>query len=192
MKTRMQPIDHIWSKLPRVVRDLGVQLKNVQVRAGDGGPRDRARQDPARGRQGPVDAPRPQRGRPRHRGPRRARSAAGKPAEGVLTLRARSTRAARSWSRSPTTAPASTPSKLGGKAVERGLVTADQLRPDEPGRHPAADLPARASRRRQRSPTSPAAVSAWTSSRPTSRPSAAPSRSSPRSAAARSAGCASR
>ena len=23
MKTRMQPIDHIWSKLPRVVRDLG-------------------------------------------------------------------------------------------------------------------------------------------------------------------------
>jgi two-component system chemotaxis sensor kinase CheA len=27
MKTRMQPIDHIWSKLPRVVRDLGLQLK---------------------------------------------------------------------------------------------------------------------------------------------------------------------
>jgi two-component system chemotaxis sensor kinase CheA len=27
MKTRMQPIDHIWSKLPRVVRDLGMQLK---------------------------------------------------------------------------------------------------------------------------------------------------------------------
>ena len=25
MKTRMQPIDHIWSKLPRVVRDLGLQ-----------------------------------------------------------------------------------------------------------------------------------------------------------------------
>ena len=23
MKTRMQPIDHLWSKLPRVVRDLG-------------------------------------------------------------------------------------------------------------------------------------------------------------------------
>ena len=27
MKTRMQPIDHIWSKLPRVVRDLGMQLQ---------------------------------------------------------------------------------------------------------------------------------------------------------------------
>jgi two-component system chemotaxis sensor kinase CheA len=25
MKTRMQPIDHLWSKLPRVVRDLGAQ-----------------------------------------------------------------------------------------------------------------------------------------------------------------------
>ncbi|MCW2526870.1 MAG: CheA signal transduction histidine kinase, partial [Pseudonocardiales bacterium] len=26
MRTRMQPIDHVWSKLPRVVRDLGSQL----------------------------------------------------------------------------------------------------------------------------------------------------------------------
>jgi two-component system chemotaxis sensor kinase CheA len=26
MRTRMQPIDHVWSKLPRVVRDLGAQL----------------------------------------------------------------------------------------------------------------------------------------------------------------------
>ncbi|WP_298988723.1 chemotaxis protein CheW [uncultured Pseudokineococcus sp.] len=26
MQTRMQPIDHVWSKLPRVVRDLGAQL----------------------------------------------------------------------------------------------------------------------------------------------------------------------
>jgi two-component system chemotaxis sensor kinase CheA len=26
MRTRMQPIDHIWAKLPRVVRDLGAQL----------------------------------------------------------------------------------------------------------------------------------------------------------------------
>ena len=31
MKTRMQPIDHIWSKLPRVVRDLGLQC-GKQVR----------------------------------------------------------------------------------------------------------------------------------------------------------------
>src|SRR5664279_2895917 len=26
MRTRMQPIDHVWSKLPRVVRDLSTQL----------------------------------------------------------------------------------------------------------------------------------------------------------------------
>lgn len=33
MKTRMQPIDHVWSKLPRVVRDLSVLLgKDVQLR----------------------------------------------------------------------------------------------------------------------------------------------------------------
>ena len=32
MKTRMQPIDHIWSKLPRVVRDLGLQCgKKVRL-----------------------------------------------------------------------------------------------------------------------------------------------------------------
>ena len=32
MKTRMQPIDHIWSKLPRVVRDLGIQCgKSVRL-----------------------------------------------------------------------------------------------------------------------------------------------------------------
>jgi two-component system chemotaxis sensor kinase CheA len=32
MKTRMQPIDHLWSKLPRVVRDLGAILgKQVQL-----------------------------------------------------------------------------------------------------------------------------------------------------------------
>ena len=32
MKTRMQPIDHIWSKLPRVVRDLSNSLgKQVEL-----------------------------------------------------------------------------------------------------------------------------------------------------------------
>ena len=31
MKTRMQPIDHLWTKLPRVVRDLASQC-GKQVR----------------------------------------------------------------------------------------------------------------------------------------------------------------
>ena len=51
------------------------------------------------------------------------------------------------------------------------------------GRQP--DLPARLLDRRRRSPTSPAAASAWTSSRPTSRRSAARSTSRAASAAAR-------
>jgi two-component system chemotaxis sensor kinase CheA len=40
MRTRMQPIDHIWSKLPRVVRDLGAQLGRsvrLEMEGGDTG-----------------------------------------------------------------------------------------------------------------------------------------------------------
>src|SRR5439155_24071434 len=36
MKTRMQPIDHIWSKLPRVVRDLGMQRRKSVRREMEG------------------------------------------------------------------------------------------------------------------------------------------------------------
>jgi two-component system chemotaxis sensor kinase CheA len=86
MKTRMQPIDHLWSKLPRVVRDLGAQC-GKQVRLAMVGKEtelDRslleAVKDPLthlvrnavdHGLETPAD-----------------RVAAGKPAEGVLTLRA--------------------------------------------------------------------------------------------------------
>lgn len=37
MKTRMQPIDHLWAKLPRVVRDLGTQFSKTVVLEMDGG-----------------------------------------------------------------------------------------------------------------------------------------------------------
>ena len=86
MKTRMQPIDHLWSKLPRVVRDLGAQC-GKQVRLAMVGKEtelDRtlleAVKDPLthlvrnavdHGLESAAD-----------------RVAAGKPAEGVLTLRA--------------------------------------------------------------------------------------------------------
>ncbi len=86
MKTRMQPIDHLWSKLPRVVRDLGSQC-GKQVRLAMVGREtelDRtlleAVKDPLthlvrnavdHGLETGVE-----------------RRAAGKPAEGVLTLRA--------------------------------------------------------------------------------------------------------
>ena len=71
MKTRMQPIDHIWSKLPRVVRDLSQSLRQAGP-AGHGGQGDRAGPQPAGGGQGPADPPGAQRGRPRHRGAGRA------------------------------------------------------------------------------------------------------------------------
>ena len=87
-----------------------------------------------------------------------------------------STRAARSTSRSPTTAPASTRRRSRRKALERGLVSPTQAAAHEPTATSSnLDLPARLLDGRRRSRTSPAAASAWTSSRPTSRRSAAPS-----------------
>jgi two-component system chemotaxis sensor kinase CheA len=86
MRTRMQPIDHLWSKLPRVVRDLGTQC-GKQVRLAMTGKEtelDRslleAVKDPLthlvrnavdHGLESPAE-----------------RAAAGKPPEGLLTLRA--------------------------------------------------------------------------------------------------------
>ncbi|GAB3598122.1 hypothetical protein GCM10027446_27530 [Angustibacter peucedani] len=86
MKTRMQPVDHLWSKLPRVVRDLGAQCgKQVRLEmVGRETELDRtlleAVKDPLthlvrnavdHGLEDPA-----------------ARAAAGKPAEGLLLLRA--------------------------------------------------------------------------------------------------------
>ena len=86
MKTRMQPIDNVWNKLPRVVRDLGVSCgKTVRLHMeGRETELDKtileAIKDPLthvvrnavdHGIEKPAD-----------------RAAAGKPAEGVLTLRA--------------------------------------------------------------------------------------------------------
>lgn len=86
MKTRMQPIDHLWSKLPRVVRDLGSQCgkKVALAMVGRETELDRSLlesvKDPLthlvrnavdHGLESPE-----------------ARVAAGKPAEGTLTLRA--------------------------------------------------------------------------------------------------------
>ena len=54
MKTRMQPIGHAWAKLPRLVRDLGVEL-GKRHRAGHARRRDRARPPGAGADQGPAD-----------------------------------------------------------------------------------------------------------------------------------------
>lgn len=86
MKTRMQPIDHLWSKLPRVVRDLGAACDKVVSLAMVGRETELDRsllesvKDPLTHLvRNAVDhgLERPE-----------ERVAAGKPAEGVLTLRA--------------------------------------------------------------------------------------------------------
>ena len=124
MKTRMQPIDHIWSKLPRVVRDLGLQCgKSVRLEMeGRETELDKtlleAVKDPLthlvrnsvdHGIEEPA-----------------ARKAAGKAAEGVLTLRARH-ESGQVVVEVADDGAGIDPAKLGAKAVQRGLVTPDAL-----------------------------------------------------------------
>ncbi len=124
MKTRMQPIDHIWSKLPRVVRDLGIQCgKNVRLEMeGKDTELDKtlleAVKDPLTHLvRNSVDhgIERPDK-----------RKAAGKPTEGVLTLRAKH-ESGQVVVEVADDGGGIDPAKLGAKAVERGLVTADAL-----------------------------------------------------------------
>jgi two-component system chemotaxis sensor kinase CheA len=124
MKTRMQPIDHIWSKLPRVVRDLGLQCgKSVRLEMeGRETELDKtlleAVKDPLthlvrnsvdHGVESPAE-----------------RLAAGKPAEGVLTLRARH-ESGQVVVEVADDGAGIDPARIGAKAVERGLLTADAL-----------------------------------------------------------------
>jgi two-component system chemotaxis sensor kinase CheA len=120
----MQPIDHIWSKLPRVVRDLGLQLKkNIRLEMeGRETELDKtlleAVKDPLTHLvRNSVD-----------HGIEAAdiRVKAGKPAEGVLTLRARH-ESGQVVVEVADDGAGIDPVKLGAKAVERGLVTAAQL-----------------------------------------------------------------
>jgi two-component system, chemotaxis family, sensor kinase CheA len=124
MKTRMQPIDHIWSKLPRVVRDLGLQLKKSISLEMEGRETEldktllEAVKDPLthlvrnsvdHGIETPEE-----------------RRRAGKPAEGVLTLRARH-ESGQVVVEVADDGAGIDPAKLGAKAVQRGLLTAEAL-----------------------------------------------------------------
>jgi two-component system chemotaxis sensor kinase CheA len=124
MKTRMQPIDHIWSKLPRVVRDLGIQCgKSVRLdMEGKDTELDKtlleAVKDPLTHLvRNSVD-----------HGIEKAdaRKAAGKPAEGVLTLRAKH-ESGQVVVEVADDGAGIDPVELGQKAVERGLITVAQL-----------------------------------------------------------------
>ncbi|WP_369259583.1 chemotaxis protein CheA [Geodermatophilus amargosae] len=124
MKTRMQPIDHIWSKLPRVVRDLGIQCgKTVRLEMeGRDTELDKtlleAVKDPLthlvrNSVDHGIESP-------------DRRRAAGKSPEGVLTLRAKH-ESGQVVVEVADDGAGIDPVKIGAKAVERGLVTADQL-----------------------------------------------------------------
>jgi two-component system chemotaxis sensor kinase CheA len=124
MKTRMQPIGNVWSKLPRIVRDLGVAC-NRQVRLEMEGAETEldktlleAVKDPLTHLvRNAVD-----------HGIETAedRIAAGKPAEGVLTLRAFH-ESGQVNIEIRDDGQGIDPARVGAKALERGLVTRDQL-----------------------------------------------------------------
>ncbi|MGY2080655.1 chemotaxis protein CheA [Modestobacter sp. SYSU DS0657] len=124
MKTRMQPIDHIWSKLPRVVRDLGLQCgKSVRLEMeGRDTELDKtlleAVKDPLTHLvRNSVD---------HGIEPAAGRSAAGKPTEGVLTLRSRH-ESGQVVVEVADDGAGIDPAKIGAKAVEKGLLTSDAL-----------------------------------------------------------------
>ncbi|WP_235564774.1 chemotaxis protein CheA [Modestobacter sp. Leaf380] len=124
MKTRMQPIDHIWSKLPRVVRDLGQQCGKQVRLAMEGNETEldktllEAVKDPLthlvrNSVDHGIETP-------------EARRAAGKPADGVLSLRARH-ESGQVVVEVADDGGGIDAARVGAKAVERGLVTADAL-----------------------------------------------------------------
>ncbi|MGE3811773.1 MAG: chemotaxis protein CheW [Candidatus Nanopelagicales bacterium] len=124
MKTRMQPIEGVWSRLPRVVRDLGAQCgKQVKlVMEGRETELDRtlleAVKDPLthlvrnavdHGLETPAD-----------------RVAAGKPAEGTLTLKAYH-ESGQVVVEVSDDGRGMDPVRIGSKAVDNGLVSREQL-----------------------------------------------------------------
>src|SRR4051794_32625616 len=124
MKTRMQPIDHIWSKLPRVVRDLGLQLKKTIRLEMEGRDTEldktllEAVKDPLTHLvRNSVD---------HGIEPADVRKANGKPADGVLTLRAKH-ESGQVVVEVADDGAGIDPAQIGAKAVERGLITADAL-----------------------------------------------------------------
>ena len=148
MKTRMQPIEHVWSKMPRIVRDLAAACgREVQLEmAGGDTELDRglleAVKDPLTHLvRNAVD---------HGIEPADARLAAGKPARGRAARCGRTTRAARSSSRWRDDGRGIDPERVGAKAVEKGLRTADQLAADEHRRAAPAAVPAGLLHRRGR------------------------------------------
>jgi len=124
MKTRMQPIDHIWSKMPRIVRDLAAACAREVRLEMVGGDTELDRsllesvKDPLthlvrnavdHGIESPA-----------------TRTASGKPSTGVLTLRAYHA-GGQVMVEVRDDGAGIDPQKVAAKALERGLKTAEQL-----------------------------------------------------------------
>ncbi|WP_222195767.1 chemotaxis protein CheA [Modestobacter italicus] len=124
MKTRMQPIDHIWSKLPRVVRDLGLQLqKNIRLEMeGKDTELDKTLLEAVKDPLTHLVRNSVDHGIEDTAG----RIAAGKPAEGVLTLRSRH-ESGQVVVEVADDGAGIDPVKIGNKAVEKGIITADAM-----------------------------------------------------------------
>jgi two-component system chemotaxis sensor kinase CheA len=124
MKTRMQPIDHIWSKLPRVVRDLGLQCgKSVRLEMeGRETELDKTLLEAVKDPLTHLVRNSVDHGIEAAAG----RAAAGKGTEGVLTLRARH-ESGQVVVEVADDGAGIDPVKIGAKAVERGLLTPDAL-----------------------------------------------------------------
>ena len=124
MKARMQPIDSVWSKLPRIVRDLGVYV-GKQVRLELTGAETELDRSVIEAIKDPlthlvrnaidhgIETP-------------DVRVARGKPVEGRLSLRAFHDGGQVNLEITDDGAGID-PAKIGAKAIERGLVTVDQL-----------------------------------------------------------------
>jgi two-component system, chemotaxis family, sensor kinase CheA len=124
MKTRMQPVDSVWSKLPRVVRDLAKQCGR-QVRVEMQGRETELDRSVLEAIKDPLTHL--VRNAVDHGiEPPEAREAAGKPAEGTLMLRAYH-EAGQVHLEIIDDGGGIDPTKVGAKAVERGLVSQAQL-----------------------------------------------------------------
>ncbi|HVC26179.1 MAG TPA: chemotaxis protein CheA [Acidimicrobiales bacterium] len=124
MKTRMQPVEQLWSKLPRVIRDLAAQFSKQVTLEMEGGETELDRslleavKDPLTHLvRNAIDhaIERPE-----------ARVAAGKPATGTLALRA-SHEGGQVVLEVADDGAGIDPDKIAAKALERGLVSKSQL-----------------------------------------------------------------
>ena len=121
MKTRMQPIGNIWSKFPRVVRDLATRC-GKQVRIEMEGKETELDKTIIEAIKDPLTHIGAQCRRSRHREAREARGARASPRRAGCSC-APSTRADRSISRSPTTAAGSTWSGSSRRRLRTRLIT---------------------------------------------------------------------